>query len=222
MKYYPICLRVAGRPCLVIGGGAAAGQKVDGLLRAGAAVTVISPDLTARLAALASRQAIRSHARAYRSGDVQGFFLVVAATDDHVVQAAVARDATAAGVLLNVVDRPELCDFIMPAVLERGDLLVAASTSGASPAMAHRIRRQLEGMFGPEYDAALQVLRRVRERVLQSGSVPDHQQVFAALVNSPLLEYLRAHDETKVDELLAATVGDGVSLASLGVELTQA
>src|SRR5664279_4839267 len=151
MKYYPIFLRVAGRDCLVIGGGKVATQKVESLLNASAAVTVISPELTPEISALAAAQRVVHHRRPYRSGDLQGVFLAYAATSDPTVQTQIARDAETAGVLLNVVDVPQLCSFIVPAVIQRGDLLIATSTSGTSPALARRIRRDLEHSFGPEY-----------------------------------------------------------------------
>lgn len=197
-----------------------AAHKTEALLRAGAQVTVISPTLTPALASLVDRRQLTHHARTYRDDDVGGFFLAVAATDDATLHAQIARDARTAGVLLNVVDRPELCDFILPSIMERGDLVIATSTGGASPALAKRIRHDLQEAFGPEYDLALQLLARLRTR-LASGArtAAERRRIFAALVDSPLLEYLRAQRTEEVDCLLAATVGDGVSLASLGLEL---
>jgi len=223
MTYYPICLRVAGRPCVVVGGGKVAEQKVASLLKAGARVTLVSPELTPRLTALVAERRIAHHRRPYRSGDLQGAFLAYAATDSEALHAQIADDARAAGVLVNVVDRPALCDFIMPAVVERGDLVIATSTGGASPALAKRIRHALEDTFGPEYDVALQLLRRVRARL--RGTIPDaaeRQRICTALIDSPLLDYLRDQRADQVDRLLAATVGDGVSLASLGMEWVSA
>jgi precorrin-2 dehydrogenase/sirohydrochlorin ferrochelatase len=221
MKYYPMFLRVAGRSCLVIGGGNVAAQKVDGLLAAGARVTVISPELCGPLEALAAAGKMTHLARAYAPGDVRGFFLVFAATDDQEVQSQVVREAHELGVLLNVVDRPTLCDFIAPAVIERGDLTIAVSTSGTSPALARQVRRQLAARFGPEYALALQLLRRLRERlVAPPQTAADRQRIFTALVESPLLDYLREHRIADIDRLLAQTVGNGVSVAELGVELT--
>jgi precorrin-2 dehydrogenase/sirohydrochlorin ferrochelatase len=223
MNYYPIFLRVAGRPCLVIGGGTVAEQKVESLLKSGARVTVTSPQLTPRLEALAARDEIIHQQRAYASGDLEGAFLVYAATNDDALHARIAAEAHAAGVLLNVVDRPQLCDFITPSVVERGDLMIATSTSGASPALAKRIRRELEDLFGPEYALALTLLRRVRERLAGSAGIStERQRIFKALVDSPLLDHLRHGRSRDVDALLASTVGEGVSLASLGIDLTHA
>jgi len=221
MKYYPIFLRVAGRPCLVVGGGTVAEHKVDALLRAGARVTVISPELTSKLASRAADGSITYHRRRYVAGDLHGAALAYAATDDAALHRQMADDAAAAGVLLNVVDHPGLCDFIAPAVMQRGDLLIATSTSGASPAMAKRIRRNLEQTFGPEYADALQILACLRRRLAERAlSFAERQRILGALVDSSLVEYLRDGRTDEVDRLLAATVGDGVSLASLGMERT--
>ena len=204
----------------MIGGGRVAEQKVQALLRAGARVTVVSPDITPKLAELAAAGAVTHHQRRYNGDDLRGVVLAYAATDNQALHAQIARDADVMNVLLNVVDRPALCDFIAPAVMARGDLIIAASTGGASPAMAKRIRRDLEGRFGPEYDVALQLLRRIRERLAARAlTSAERQRVFTSLVESPLLDYLRARQVDAVDRLLAATVGDDVSLASLGVEL---
>lgn len=222
MNYYPIFLRVAGRSCLVVGGGRVAEQKVESLLAAGACVTVISPELTPRLKALATAEDIVHRNRVYTRGDLAGFFLAYAATNDDELHAQIATEADAAGILLNVVDRPQLCDFITPSVVARGDLVIAASTGGASPAMAKHIRRELEEIFGPEYALALALLRRVRES-LATGTYTgaERQRIFNALVHSPLLDYLRRGQSHDVDALLASTVGNGTSLASLGIQLPQ-
>jgi precorrin-2 dehydrogenase/sirohydrochlorin ferrochelatase len=220
MSYYPIFLRVAGRPCLVIGGGTVAEQKVESLLTAGARVTVISPRLTPRLQTLAATGRMKHVPRTYGDGDLAGFLLACAATDDSAVHARIAAQAETEGVLLNVVDRPQLCDFITPSVLERGDLMIATSTNGASPAMAKRIRRELEESFGPEYELALKLLRRVRESLLASTwTSSERQRIFSALVDSPLLDYLRQGRSAEIDALLASTIGIDRSLASLGIEL---
>jgi precorrin-2 dehydrogenase/sirohydrochlorin ferrochelatase len=220
MKYYPMFLRVAGRRCLVVGGGRVAEQKVTALVEAAAHVTVISPAVTPRIEALAATQAIARRARQYASGDVRGFFLAFAATDDEETQRQLAEDARAAGVLLNVADRPEMCDFIVPAVMEQGDLVIATSTGGASPALAKRIRRELQQSFGPEYAEALRLLQRLRERLAERVlSAAERRRIFTTLANSPLLEYVRRRQMRAIDQLLAETVGDGTSLATLGSDM---
>ena len=155
------------------------------------------------------------------SKNLHGAFVACAATADATVQHQVATDARSAGVLLNVVDRPHLCDFIMPAVVERGDLVIATSTGGASPALARRIRQELEDTFGPEYAFVVQLLRRLRDQLAQrSYSSVERQRVFSELVHSPLLEYVRQRQATAVDRLLATTIDDSISLAALGLELS--
>jgi len=221
MRYYPVFLRVAGRRCLVIGAGAVAARKVESLINADAPVTVISPELTAEISALASAGRITHHARCYQEGDLQGFFLAYAATNDVAVHTRIAREAEAAGVLLNVVDAPALSTFIVPSVVQRGDLLIATSTSGKSPALAKRIRQDLEHSFGPEYEVALRLLGRLRESFRQQCMpTEERQRIFGALVDSALIDYLRHGQHAAVDRLLATTVGAGVSLATLGVDLT--
>ncbi len=221
MKYYPAFLRIAGRRCLVVGGGDVAGQKVSSLLNAGARVTVISPQLSAGLDRDAAAGRIEHLPRTYRQGDIQGYLIVIAATSDAAVQRQVAAEAaTAPGVLVNVVDRPELCDFIVPALMERGDLVIATSTSGKSPALARRIRQELEAHFGPEYSQALELLGRLRDHLARrSLSTSERRRILSSLVDSPLLDHLQHGESGQVDRLLAETVGDEVSLSQLGVDL---
>lgn len=220
MTHYPIFVRIAGRPCVVIGGGAVAERKVAALLAAGAAVRVVSPSLTAGLAARAAAGEIEHAARPYRGGDLAGAVLAYAATDDDALHAIIARDAEAAGVLLNVVDRPQWCGFIVPSVLTRGDLTVAVSTGGGSPALARRVRCELERTLGPEYGRAVEILARLRRHLrAQPLSAARRRHILTRLVASDLLDCLRAPDAAAVDRLLAQHVGRGVSLASLGADL---
>lgn len=220
MKYYPVFLRVAGRRCVVIGGGAVAERKVTSLLAAGARVAVVSPSLSAGLAALAAAGAIEHAARPYRPGDLVGAALGYAATDDEALHAVIAREAEAAGVLLNVVDRPRWCSFIVPSILTRGDLTVAVSTGGCSPALARRVREDIERALGPEYERALDVLSRLRRHLQEQPlSSVERQRILTGLVASDLLDHLRLPDPAAVDRLLAQHVGEDVSLASLGSDL---
>jgi precorrin-2 dehydrogenase/sirohydrochlorin ferrochelatase len=220
MSYYPIFLRVAGRRCVVVGGGEVAARKVAALLEAEGRVTVVAPALVAELAGRAARGEIEHVARPYRGGDLAGAVLAFAATDDEALHAALSREAEAAGVPLNVVDRPEWCSFIVPSVLRRGALAVAVSTGGGSPALARRVRQDIERQLGPEYERALDVLARLR-RHLQARALPsgERQRILTGLVASDLLAHLRAPDRPAVDRLLAEHAGGDVSLASLGAEL---
>lgn len=219
MKYYPIFVRAAGRDCLVVGGGAVAEQKVRGLLDAGAAVTVVSPTLTRTLEEMADRGAIDCRRRPYEEGEASRFFIVFAATGRADVDHTIATDAAASGALLNVVDRPELCDFISPGVVARDDLTIAISTSGTSPAMARRLRRKLEEEIGPEYGLALRLLGRLRGR-LKEIDMPagERSRIFNGLVESPLLELLRDRRFGEVDALLAAVTGGRFDLDGLAID----
>jgi precorrin-2 dehydrogenase/sirohydrochlorin ferrochelatase len=218
MTYYPVFLRVAGRPCAVIGGGEVAERKARALLAAGAHVTVISPQVTPELARLAGANRLAHRPRAYARGDLDGCRLAIAATDDPAAQAAIAADAEAAGVLLNVVDQPAHCTFIAPSVVVRGDLVVAVSSGGASPALTRYVREEIERVLGPEYESAAALLGRVRA-LLRERAVPsaERQRRLRGLVNGQLLASLRARDASAVDRLLAEHVGEGVSLAALGL-----
>ena len=220
MKYYPIFLDLRTYPCLVIGGGTVAERKVQSLLQAHGQVTVISPTCTHQLRSWATDRAITLYERSYRSGDLQGFSVAFAATNDEALHEKIAAEARAAGVLLNVVDRPALCSFILPAIVSQGDLTLAISTGGASPALAKKVRQTLEQHFGPEYDLALRLLARVRERVVRDGlSADERQQIFTTLANSPLLDYLRERQTDKLDALLQETVGESCTLEDLGFSL---
>ena len=220
MKYYPIFLRVQDQRCVVVGGGEVAERKVRSLLAAGAGVTVVSPVLNAGLAALAAAGEIEHLARPYRAGDLAGALLAYAATDDDALHAAMAAEARAAGVLLNVVDRPRWCSFIVPATLTRGDLTVAVSTSGGSPALARCVREDIEDALGPEYERALEVLARLRRHLQEQPlTSAERQRILTGLVGSDLLDRLREPDRVAVDRLLAEHAGQNVSLASLGAEL---
>lgn len=148
--YFPAFLDLRGRACLVVGGGSVAERKARALVECGARVTVVSPLVTTGLAALVAADRIVHRARRFRRSDLRGCALAIAATGDSIVDAAVESTGRRRRVLVNVVDRPEQCDFILPSVLRRGELQIAVSTGGRSPALAREIRRRLEGLFDPD------------------------------------------------------------------------
>jgi siroheme synthase-like protein len=169
MGYYPVLLDLAGRRCVMIGGGIIAGRRVDGLLTAGARVTVISPRLTRTLAALAAEGRIDHEAREYRDGDLDGADLAFVATDAGEVNAAVAREARARGVWINAADDPARCTFILPALVRRGDLTVAVATGGSSPALARAIREELEAYLTDDYATLAAIAAEARREVRAAG-----------------------------------------------------
>ena len=220
MQYLPVFLDLRGRSCVVVGGGVVAQRKVESLLGVGARVTVISPDLTDALAALAETHEVVHHAREYHRGDLSGATLAFAATDDETLHETVAGDAAESGALLNVVDRPQLCGFIMPAIATRGAVTVAVSTGGASPALAQRIRDDLEARLGDEHALAAAILGKLRAVGAGDDRPPaERARMFTTLADTPLLDALRARDAARVDAVLAATVGPGPTLARLGISL---
>jgi len=157
---YPIFLDLDGRRCVVVGGGEVASRKARKLLQARAGVVVISPEITPELESVA----VEVHRRPYKEGDLEGAYLVFAATDSREANAAVAREAKERGIPVNVADRPRDGDFALPATLRRGGLQVAVSTGGASPTLARRIKDRLEEMFGPEWAGIVEELERDRRR----------------------------------------------------------
>ena len=167
---YPMMLDLSNRSCLVVGGGAVAERKVEGLVDAGARVTVVSPSLTERLLRLATDARFRWRPREYVTGDVEGCVLVLVATDDASVNAAVAAECRERGILINCADDPTRCDFILPSVLKRGALTVSVSTGGASPTMARLVREELETLLPRDVAVLTDVMAEVR-RTLRDGGI---------------------------------------------------
>lgn len=159
---YPVFVDLAGRRALVVGGGTVASRKVAGLLRAGAQVTVVAP---VAVTEIAEDPDVRWHEREYRRGEVASYSIAITATDDPAVNRQVARDANAANVWVNSADDPSNCTFILPSVVQRGELQIATSTNGRSPAMARWVRRRLESMFTDVHATALDVVADVRADV---------------------------------------------------------
>jgi siroheme synthase-like protein len=170
---FPLFVELAGSPCVVLGGGAVAERKVAGLLEAGAVVTVVSPSLTPALAALVSAGRIAHIARGYAPGDLAGSRLAFAATDDGIINAAVADEGRERGVWVNAADDPAHCDFILPSIFRRGDLTVAVATGGTAPALARAIREDLEHQLGDHYTVLGEVVAEVRRELRASGRTPD-------------------------------------------------
>ena len=167
MSLFPIFLKLAGRPCIVIGAGGIAESKIESLQTANARVTVIAPAASERVAAMADAGEITWHQREYAPGDIAGQFLAVAATNDPSVNRAVFAEAEAAGILINAVDDPPFCDFYFPSVVRRGDLQIAISTAGHSPALAQRLRKEINALLPLDTGDWLAELGNLRREVLQ-------------------------------------------------------
>lgn len=197
-----------GKPCLVVGGGPVAARKVNGLLLAGAKVTVVSPEACEVIADLAERGEIRWKREAWREDFVPGNSVVMVATDDDEINRRAAADARRAGAPVNVADNPAECDFVLPAVLRRGSVTVAVSTGGASPALAAYLRRRLQETIGHEYAMAAEILGRLREILEKTGvESGKKREIFNRLVNAGLAEKLSEKDYSGARELLIEVVG---------------
>jgi precorrin-2 dehydrogenase / sirohydrochlorin ferrochelatase len=216
MPYYPLCLNLEERSCLVVGGGKVGARKTKGLLSAGARVIVVSPQMDASLEALRPHERLHLERRAYRPEDMQGVFLAFAATDDAALNRRIQKDAVDCRALCNIADQPELCDFILPAVVRQGDLTLAITTAGKSPALARRLRRELTDKLGPEYARLTELMGAIRHRLLSKGHDPEgHQRIFNTLLDSDLLAFLRAGRRGDINALLTATLGPDFCLENL-------
>lgn len=162
---YPINVDLTNRDVLVVGGGPVAARKMAGMLGSGARITVVAPEVSAELDEIARGEAVSILRRRYQASDLEGKWLAIAATDAPELNRAVSADAACAHVFCNVVDQPALCSFQVPAVFRRGLLQIAISTGGASPALAKRIRIELEGRYGPAYGRLLEALLKFREHL---------------------------------------------------------
>jgi uroporphyrin-III C-methyltransferase/precorrin-2 dehydrogenase/sirohydrochlorin ferrochelatase len=208
VTFYPVFLDLRGRRAVVIGGGAVAEQKVFGLLAAGAHVSVVSPETTPRLRDLAERGEIELRRRPYRSGDLAGAWLAIAGTDDRAANAQVWAEAEREGVLLNAVDDLDHCSFIAPAIHREGDITVAVSTSGKSPALAARLRQRVARLIGPVEARLCALLGELRPEL--AARVPDthaRTTLWYRIVDSDVIEFVRRGDlegaRERIDELVS-------------------
>ncbi|HEY0264654.1 MAG TPA: bifunctional precorrin-2 dehydrogenase/sirohydrochlorin ferrochelatase [Granulicella sp.] len=176
MDLFPIFLKLTARPCLVIGGGNLAESKIESLRAANGKVTVIAPTATTRILDWAAGGDITWIEREYRDGDVQDYFLVVAATDEPAVNRAVYHEAVASNVLCNAVDDPPFCDFYFPSVVRRGDLQIAISTAGASPALAQRLRKEINAALPLDAGEWLTDLGNLRREVVQMEPLNEERK----------------------------------------------
>ena len=201
MKYYPMYVDLNNKKCIVIGGGDVAERKVQSFLDCKADVTVISPELTKRLQQLALQRVIKHLRRNYRRGDLEGVFLVVSATDNPDLNAIVCYEAGQKNVLVNVVDDPEKCSFIVPSVVERGDLLISISTSGSCPALTKRIRKELEQIYGEEYIDYLRFLHGVRDEIKNKyQDFEERKKALERVLDSDILSLLKEGKRSLAEE----------------------
>ena len=216
MRYYPIHLDIKNRNCLVVGGGGVGTRKVDNLLKCGARVAVVSPEISSKLQDLSKSEPLTLKFRPYRSTDLEGMFLVIGATDDENLNQQISKDAEKSNTLCNIADRPEVCNFILPSIVRRGDLVITISTSGKSPALAKQLRQNLETQFGQEYTEFLLLLGAIRKKLLSEAHEPEaHKDLFNKLIDSDLIELMQSDKTEEINSLLCNILGDGYKIEDL-------
>ena len=216
MRYYPIYLDIKDRNCLVVGGGSVGTRKVETLLKCGAKVTVVSIDAAETLRHLSDSGVIQLKKRSFQFTDLDSVFLVIGATDNEELNVKIHTEARRRGMLCNIADRPEACNFILPSIVNRGDLIIAISTSGKSPAFAKKLRRKLEGQFGDEYAEFLDLMGAIRKKLLSKDHEPEaHKQLFEQLIERDLVQMLKDADAENINALLLDVLGDGYDYKTL-------
>lgn len=208
-KYYPIFLNIQDKKCVVVGGGNVAWRKVCSLKDAGARVTVVSPDFCPELEKETDVERIQQR---YDTGFLNGAALVIASTDDGEVNKKVCHDALERGILVNVVDKPELCSFIVPASVMREDLCICISTGGASPALARNIRENLERQFGEEYDEFTRLLSETRRKLL--SEIKDEsirREILQRIAGLDILEIIKQKGVPEAKRKIGEIVSEKIS-----------
>jgi precorrin-2 dehydrogenase / sirohydrochlorin ferrochelatase len=216
MRYYPVNLDINKKNCLVVGGGSVGTRKVKTLLGCGAKVTVVSPFGTEKLEKMAENHEITWHKRSYEASDLDNAFLVIGATDNEALNTQISQDAEKQNKLCNIADRPEVCNFILPAIVQKDDLIIAISTSGQSPAFAKKLKKELEKQFGDEYTVFLKMMGEIRKKLLSEKHEPEaHKPIFEKLIYSNLLEYIRSKDLEAINTELYNCLGNGYRFEDL-------
>jgi precorrin-2 dehydrogenase/sirohydrochlorin ferrochelatase len=216
MGYYPILLDLGGKKALVVGGGRVARRKVEGLLEFGASIGIVAKDLASELKTLVDSGTIRLLGQEFEDRNLDDVCLVIAATDDRKLNHQIAEAARKRGLLVNAVDQPSDCNFIVPSVLKRGELLIAISTSGKTPALAKKIREELDGQFGTEYETFLDLMGRLRKEILAMGlSQEENRGVFHEMIESGILEAISENDPAKVRSILSEILPHGIDIRKI-------
>jgi precorrin-2 dehydrogenase/sirohydrochlorin ferrochelatase len=207
-KYYPVSLDMTDKRCVIIGGGAVAERKAERMIECNAQVVVVSRSLTPVLEDRKKTNTIEHIDADYEKKTLRGAFMVIGATDRDDVNAQVSQDALSLGILVNIVDDPDRCNFILPSLLQQGDLSIAVSTGGKSPALARKIKEDLQQLYGPEYESLLTIMGSLRKKILAQGHASEaNKAVFEALVNSRMLQAIREGNRVKVKKIILDASG---------------
>ncbi len=196
--YIPIFCNLEGKKVVIIGGGKVSERKVKALLPSKAKIELISPNLTSGLNELFKKGAISYRARRYKSGDLKGAWLVIAATDDVSTQKKVYEEACKNNCFCNVVDRPELCSFIVPSVVKRGDLSIAISTSGKSPGLSRALRKRLQDEFDPEWSTYLSLIGYLRKIIIKKFKGDEKKKRLEGLINFDCIKWIKENDLARI------------------------
>jgi precorrin-2 dehydrogenase/sirohydrochlorin ferrochelatase len=208
LKYYPVFLDIRDKKCVIVGGGEVAARKAERLLDCGAKVFVISPKVSPALAVLKEKKII-SHIASKYSGDlINGAAIVIGATDDEKTNAAISLDARRQGIPVNIVDDPQKCDFILPSLVQRGDLAITIGTGGKSPALARHLREELEAKYGREYETLLNILGNLRVKMVKNEGIG--KDWFESLLSAGILDSIKEKNVEKVKKTVQEITGEEV------------
>ncbi len=214
MTYYPVYLDLRGKEILVVGGGRVAERKIEALLDCGAEIKIVSDKITDKLNKIVDVYGLRHIRGEFKEKHLEGVFMVISATDDRKLNHKISKIANKKGLLINAVDQPDDCNFIVPSIIKKGDLQIAISTSGKSPALARKLREQLERQFGNEYEDFLILMGCLRKEVLSKGlSQKENSRIFHEIVESDVLEALARNDWQRVESTLSRNLPENFAFA---------
>jgi len=218
MRYFPVFLDLKKKSCVVIGGGQVAERKARALVKAGARITVVSPQVTEGLRRMEEKGKIAIRRGSFRAMDLKAAYLAIAATNHRATNEQIFQKASDLRIPINVVDDPNHCSFIVPSIISRGGILLAISTGGQSPALARALRKKLQKEIGPEYAVLLKILGAVRKKILPlKWGAEKKRSIFDVLLQEELLGMIRGKQGAKIEAFLRKKTGFKISRAEIGM-----